>query len=83
VADPLERGLLVWGHEQAPLRVAWLDAASAEGVAAQGVLRLARLTERVADELRTHPDPRVRRAIAYLGARAHVLIAGLDAPGEI
>jgi hypothetical protein len=83
VADPLDRGLLLWGRERTPLRLATLDRDSAEGVAARGLVRLAHLAERVADELRSHPDADVRRSTAALGARAHVLIAGLEAPGEV
>jgi hypothetical protein len=81
-ADPLERGLLVWGRETRPLTLRGLDPASAEGVAAYGLVRLAHLAERVADEVAAHPRADVRRAAAGLGARAHVLIAGLQAPGE-
>jgi hypothetical protein len=47
-------------------------------LALAALLRLARLSDRAAEELSEHPDPRVRLAAAGLSARAHPLRAGLD-----
>ena len=44
----------------------------------EGLLRLARLADSVADTLRDCPDPKVRRSAAVLAARAHPLLAAFD-----
>jgi hypothetical protein len=49
-----------------------------EGPAIQALVRLGRLAEDVADTLRDHPDPSVRRSAAVLAARAHPLLAAVD-----
>jgi hypothetical protein len=43
------------------------------------VARLARLADSVSQALREHPDPEVRRSAALLAARAHPILAGVDA----
>jgi hypothetical protein len=43
----------------------------------EALVRLARLSESVAEELRDCPDPTVRRSAAVLAARAHPILAGL------
>jgi hypothetical protein len=47
-------------------------------VAVDGLLRLAHLSEAIADALSDHPQAPVRRAAASLAARAYPLLAGLD-----
>ncbi len=44
----------------------------------EGMLRLARLADSVADRLRDCPDPKVRRSAAIVAARAHPLLAAFD-----
>jgi len=44
-----------------------------------GLLRLARLAQSISQVLREHPDAGVRRSAAVLAARAHPLLAALDA----
>ncbi len=43
----------------------------------EALVRLARLADSVAEELRDCPDPDVRRSAAVLAARAHPILAGL------
>lgn len=69
-ADPDGRGLLQRGSEYEPRRRADYDPQLPELL-----LRLARLAEAVADTVRDHPDPGVRRSAAVLAARAHPLRA--------
>jgi DNA-binding MurR/RpiR family transcriptional regulator len=45
----------------------------------ESLVRMARLAEAVAETLRDHPDPAVRRSAAILAARAHPVRAGLHA----
>ena len=68
-ADPDGRGLLLRGHEFQPVTLRLTEP----------LLRLARLAERVAESMRDHPDPAVRRSAAVLASRAHPLRTGLDA----
>jgi hypothetical protein len=42
------------------------------------LVRLARLTDTVAEGLRDHPDASVRRSAAVLAARAHPIRAAFD-----
>lgn len=79
-ANPAGPGLLLRGleHGATPLTRAALDEGSALAVAADGLVRLARLAEDAAERLRDHPDAPVRRAAALLAARAHPLRAGLE-----
>ncbi len=79
VADPDGRGLLMRGWEPAAIVAADLAPGSALGVAAEGLLRLARLAEQAAARLSEHPDAEVRLSAAMLAAAAHPLIEGLDA----
>jgi hypothetical protein len=44
----------------------------------EGLVRLARLAESVADKLRDCPDADARRSAAILAARAHPILAALD-----
>ena len=72
-ASPERSGLLLRGREFQPVGREAFDP-----LIVDGVLRLARLASAAADALRDSPDPRVRRAIAVLAARAHPIRAGLD-----
>jgi hypothetical protein len=72
-ANPDGPGLLLPGHEFAPVRRQAFDAR-----AVAGVLRLARLSAEAADAWGQCPDARVRRAAAVLAARAYPVRAGLD-----
>jgi hypothetical protein len=73
-ADPDGRGLLVRGREFQPVGRVDLDSRLVEVL-----VRLARLSESVAQTLRDHPDPAVRRSAAIVAARAHPIRAGFDA----
>ncbi len=72
------RGLGLRGREQAPVTRAALGQAGAPGVAANGVVRLARVAEQAAERLLDHPEPAVRRAAALLAAAAYPLLTGLE-----
>ncbi len=72
-ADPDGRGLLLRGREYQPLRRTDVDP-----VVLESVLRLARLAETAAEQLRQHPDAAVRRSAAVLAARAHPIRAAFD-----
>ena len=72
-ANPDGPALLERGREVHPTPRADLDSTVVEAV-----LRLARLSAVVADELRDAPDPAIRRSAAVLAARAHPVLAGLD-----
>jgi hypothetical protein len=52
---------------------------ASDALVLDALLRLNRLAVRVADTLREHPDPAVRRSAAVLAARAHPLLAAHDA----
>jgi len=72
--------MLLRGREHRPLTVGGLAAAPPDmRAAAQGLLRLARVSEDVAETLRSHPDARVRRAAACHAARGFPLVAGVGA----
>jgi hypothetical protein len=73
-ADPEGRGLQLRGLEPRPIARADLEPRVVEPV-----LRLARLADGLGATLRDHPDPDVRRSAAILAARAHPLLAALDA----
>ena len=75
--------MLLRGREHRPLTVGGLAAAPPDmRAAAQGLLRLARVSEDVAETLRSHPDAPVRRAAACLAARAYPVLAAFgEAPG--
>jgi hypothetical protein len=73
-ADPDGRGLQLRGYEPKPVRRGEL-----EPIVVDGLLRLARLAEAESHSLRDHPDRAVRRSAAVLAARAHPLLAALDA----
>jgi hypothetical protein len=48
-------------------------------VVVQAIGRLARLADSASQTLRDHPDLEVRRSAAILAARAHPILAVLDA----
>jgi len=81
-ADADGRGLLLRGHEFAPLSAADLAGpAGGERLAARLVepmRRLARLGDAVGTRLLDHPDAHVRRSAAIVAARAYPLLLGLD-----
>ncbi len=72
-ANPDGPGLLERGREFEPTRLDAFDP-----LAAGAVLRLARLSARVADALGDCPDQGVRRSAAILAARAHPVLAAFD-----
>ncbi|MBV9322709.1 MAG: hypothetical protein JO352_02850 [Chloroflexi bacterium] len=45
----------------------------------EAIGRLARLADSVSETLREHPEVEVRRSAAILAARAHPIVAVLDA----
>jgi len=49
----------------------------ADPLVVEALVRLARLSDSVAEDLRDCPDPAVRRSAAVLAARAHPILAGL------
>ncbi|MBV9358672.1 MAG: hypothetical protein JO023_24455 [Chloroflexi bacterium] len=73
------RGLLLRGQEAAGVTRAALGPERALGVAANGLVRLARVAEHAAERLLDHPEPAVRRAAALLAAAAYPLLTGLEA----
>jgi len=73
-ANPEGRGWLERGREYSPTPVEAFDA-----VVVDAIGRLARLADSVSETLRDHPDPEVRRSAAMLAARAHPILAVLDA----
>ncbi|MBV9577573.1 MAG: hypothetical protein JO057_03165 [Chloroflexi bacterium] len=73
-ADPEGRGWLERGREYAPTSVDSMDPRVVDGIR-----RLARLADSVSEVLREHPDVEVRRSVAVLAARAHPVLAALDA----
>jgi hypothetical protein len=72
-ANPDGRGLLLRGEEYLPRSPDDFDP-----LVLSAVLRLARLADAVAGDLRECPDARVRRSAAVLAARAHPLRAAFD-----
>ena len=72
-ANPDGPGLLERGSEYQPVLQADLDAQ-----VVHALVRLARLSDSVAEALRESPDAAVRRSAAVLAARAHPVRAGLD-----
>lgn len=64
--------MLERGREFTPMFRADLDA-----VVVDALVRLARLSDVIAGELRDCPEPAVRRAAAVLAARGHPILAGL------
>jgi hypothetical protein len=72
-ANPDGPGLLERGLEYQPRDITTFDP-----LVVEGLVRLARLAESVADKLRDCPDAEVRRSAAVLAARAHPILAALD-----
>jgi hypothetical protein len=72
-ANPDGPGLLERGREFRPTPVSDVDEFVAEKI-----VRLARLSDAVAEVLRDCPDARVRRSAAVLAARAHPVLAAFD-----
>lgn len=62
------------GCEFAPTRVAEFDV-----LVVDALVRLARLSDAVAETLGDCPEPAVRRSAAVLAARAHPIRAAFDA----
>lgn len=73
-ANPDGPGALEPGREFAPTPVDNFDP-----LVVALLVRLARLSDEVADALRECPDPRVRGSAAVLAARAHPIRAAFDA----
>ncbi|MBV9596066.1 MAG: hypothetical protein JOZ87_04340 [Chloroflexi bacterium] len=73
-ANPDGRGWLERGREYTPTRVDEFDPVVLEAIG-----RLARLADSVSETLREHPEVEVRRSAAILAARAHPIVAVLDA----
>jgi len=73
-ANPEGRGWLERGREFQPTLPGSLDS-----VAIEAIGRLARLADSLSQTLRDHPDSSVRRSAAILAARAHPILAALDA----
>jgi hypothetical protein len=73
-ANPDGRGWLERGREYTPTPVEEFDP-----VVVRAIGRLARLADSVSETLREHPDVEVRRSAAILAARAHPILAALDA----
>ncbi len=73
-ANPEGRGWIERGHEYEPSRPESFDPAVVSAVA-----RLARLADSISPSLREHPDAEIRRSAAVLAARAHPILAALDA----
>jgi hypothetical protein len=73
-ANPDGRGLLERGREFDPTLADELDVN-----VRRAVVRLARLADSLVELLRDCPDPSVRRSAAVLAARAHPVLAALDA----
>jgi hypothetical protein len=73
-ANPEGRGWIERGREYEPTRIDAFDP-----LVVNAVGRLARLAESVSHSLREHPDAEVRRSAAVLAARAHPILAALDA----
>jgi hypothetical protein len=71
-ANPDGPGLLERGLEYQPR-----DSTAFDPRVIEGLVRLARLAESVADTLRDCPDADVRRSAAILAARAHPIRAAL------
>ena len=72
-ANPDGAGLLERGSEYQPTAVD-----NFEAVVVDALVRLSRLAESIADELRDCPEQRVRRSAAVLAARAHPVLAAFD-----
>ena len=72
-ANPDGPGLLERGLEFG----ATAAADRADPLVVEALVRLARLSDSVAEDLRDCPDPAVRRSAAVLAARAHPILAGL------
>jgi hypothetical protein len=72
-ANPDGPGLHLRGLEYQPAQRADFDPSVLDGL-----MRLARLAETVADALRECPDASVRRSAAVLAARAHPIRAAFD-----
>jgi hypothetical protein len=73
-ANPEGPGWLERGREYAPSRIEAFDPAVVDAIG-----RLARLADSVSATLRDHPDPSVRCSASILAARAHPILATLDA----
>lgn len=78
VANPDGPGLLLPGEEATPLTMANLTPGTPLAEAASGLLRLARVAGDASELLQDHPDPRVRRSMALLTARAYPILTGLE-----
>jgi hypothetical protein len=72
-ANPDGPGLLERGREFAPT-----PAAAFDPLVVSALVRLARLSESVAELLRDCPEPSVRRSAAVLAARAYPIRAAFD-----
>jgi hypothetical protein len=72
-ANPDGPGLLERGREFEPVLVDDWDP-----LVVDGLVRLARLADAVAEALRDCPEASVRRSAAVLAARAHPIRAALD-----
>jgi hypothetical protein len=73
-ANPDGRGWLERGREYEPTPIEAFEPEVVDAVA-----RLARLADSVSASLREHANPDVRRSAAVLAARAHPILAALDA----
>jgi hypothetical protein len=73
-ANPEGRGWLERGREYEPVLPSSLDPLAVEAIG-----RLARLADSLSQTLRDHPNAEVRRSAAILAARAHPILAALDA----
>ena len=72
-ANPDGPGLLERGREYQPRRTE-----DFEPLVVEALVRLARLTDSVAETLRDYPDANVRRSAAVLAARSHPIRAAFD-----
>jgi hypothetical protein len=76
-------GLMLRGQEERPRTLAGLAVDDSPVlVAADGLVRLAHLSEELMELLGDHPDAAVRRAAASLAARAYPLLTGLEVSGD-
>lgn len=71
-ANPDGAGLLERGSEFQP------TVEEFEPIVVNALVRLSRLAESIAGELRDCPEPAVRRSAAVLAARAHPVLAAFD-----
>jgi hypothetical protein len=73
-ANPDGRGWLERGREYTPTRIDAFDPVIVDAIG-----RLAHLADSISETLRDHPDPHIRCSAAILAARAHPILAALDA----